>query len=284
MIRLGDVAPTLLAPLIWGTTYLATTHLLPPDVPLHGALARVLPAGLLLLAIVRTPPRGVWIARAFVLGALNFAIFMSLLFVSTYRLPGGVAATVGAFQPLIVVTSAPLILGTALRRRALAAAAVGVIGVGLLILTPAARLDPVGLAAGFGGALSMAFGTLLTRRWGANVPPLTMTAWQLAAGGALLAPVALLFESPPPPPTGAQMLGYVWLGLFGTVVAYALWFRGLRLLAATRVAPLALLSPVTATTLGWLVAGERLGALQTLGAALTLGAVWASQTGGARDP
>lgn len=208
---------------------------------------------------------------------------MSLLFVSTYRLPGGVAATVGAFQPLIVVALSPLVLGTPLRPRALAAAAVGVLGVALLILTPAARLDAIGVAAGFGAAASMAFGTMLTRKWASDVPPLTMTAWQLAAGGLLLAPIAVLFEASPPPPTATHLFGYVYLCLMATVVSYLLWFRGLRRLDATQVAPLALLSPVTATILGWTAAGERLGAAQLVGAALTLGAVWASQTGGARS-
>lgn len=279
MNRIGEVVVTMLGPVIWGTTYIVTTHLLPPGAPLHGALARILPAGLLLLLIVRTLPKGVWIGRAFVLGALNFAFFMAMLFVSTQRLPGGVAATVGAFQPLLVVILAPLILRTPLRPRALAAAAAGVVGVGLLILTPAARLDAVGVAAGFAGALSMAFGTVLTRLWSASVPPLTMTAWQLAAGGILLAPVALIFEQAPPPPTMLNLAGYLWLGLFATIFAYVVWFRGLRRLDATQVAPLALLSPVTATALGWLIAGESLGPLRLLGAALTLGAIWASQTG-----
>lgn len=279
MNRFGEAALAMLGPMIWGTTYIVTTHMLPPGAPLHGALARILPAGLLLLAIVRVLPKGVWIGRVFLLGALNFTIFMSLLFVSTLRLPGGVAATVGAFQPLIVVGLAPLVLGTPLRPRALGAAAAGVVGVGLLILTPAARLDATGLIAGFGGAASMAFGTLFTRRWSAAAPPLVMTAWQLVAGGVLLAPVAILFEAPPPPPGLINLAGYVWLGLFGTILAYVIWFRALRRLDAARVAPLALLSPVTATALGWAIAGERLSPSQMFGAALTLGAVWASQTG-----
>ena len=277
-----DVALTALAPLIWGTTYIVTTQLLPPGVPLHVSLLRALPAGLLLMAFVRVLPSGAWVWRAFLLGALNFTIFWALLFVSAYRLPGGVAATVGAFQPLIVVLLAPLVLGANLRPRALAATAAGVAGVALLILTPAARLDPLGLLAGFGGALSMAFGTLLTRRWGPSVPPLTMTAWQLTAGGLLLIPLALALEPPPPAPTAAHLAGYLWLGLLGAAITYILWFRGLRRLDPTRVAPLSLLSPVTATILGWALLGERLGALQLVGAALTLGAVWASQTGAGR--
>ena len=56
--RLHTTAITALAPMAWGTTYLVTTELLPPGRPLTAAVLRALPAGLLLLAITRTLPRG----------------------------------------------------------------------------------------------------------------------------------------------------------------------------------------------------------------------------------
>ena len=101
--RNGDVLLTAIAPAIWGSTYLVTTGLLPQGYPLTVAMLRALPAGLILLLLVRRLPTGGWWWRSFVLGALNFSIFWALLFVSAYRLPGGVAATVGAIQPLIVL-------------------------------------------------------------------------------------------------------------------------------------------------------------------------------------
>ena len=99
----SDILLTATAPVIWGSTYIITTEFLPPDIPLTIAALRALPAGLLLLLLVRQLPERDWIVRILVLGALNFAIFWALLFVSAYRLPGGVAATVGAVQALAVV-------------------------------------------------------------------------------------------------------------------------------------------------------------------------------------
>ena len=46
-----DLALTALTPAVWGSTYLVTTELLPPDRPLLAAAVRALPAGLVLLAI-----------------------------------------------------------------------------------------------------------------------------------------------------------------------------------------------------------------------------------------
>ena len=130
----GDLLLTALAPAIWGSTYLVTTQLLPQGYPVTVSLLRALPAGLLLLAWTRRLPAGRWWARAFVLGALNFTLFWIMLFVSAYRLPGGVAATLGAVQPLLVVFLARLFLGTPVRLRAVLAAVAGVIGVALLVL------------------------------------------------------------------------------------------------------------------------------------------------------
>jgi probable blue pigment (indigoidine) exporter len=113
-------------------TYIVTTELLPGFSPLTVAMLRALPAGLLLLVIVRQLPTGIWWLRAFVLGALNISIFLSMLFVAAYRLPGGVADTVAAAQPLL----APALLATPLRLRSIFAALVGIGGVALLVLTP----------------------------------------------------------------------------------------------------------------------------------------------------
>ncbi len=80
-----------------------TTEMLPAGIPLTLAVLRALPAGLLLILVLRKLPEGIWWLRVVILGVLNFSLFWWLLFIAAYRLPGGVAATVGAVQPLIVL-------------------------------------------------------------------------------------------------------------------------------------------------------------------------------------
>lgn len=277
--RARIVLVTALAPAIWGTTYLVTTELLPPDRPLLAALVRALPAGLLLVAVTRQLPRGVWWWRAFVLGALNIGVFLALLFVAAYRLPGGVAATVGAVQPLLAAGLSAGLLGERLSPRTVLAGLAGVGGVSLLVLRADARLDPVGVAAALGGALVMAVGVVLAKRWTSPAPLLATTGWQLVAGGLLLLPVALAVEGPPPAAlTGANLAGYAYLSIIGAAVAYALWFRGIRALPPTAVSFLGLLSPVVATLLGMAVLGQQLNLLQALGGLVVLGALVAAQT------
>ncbi|MGZ0153207.1 EamA family transporter [Kribbella sp. WER1] len=268
---------TAIAPMFWGTTYLVTTELLPPHRPLLAALLRALPAGLVLVAITRVLPRGSWWWRSLVLGTLNIGAFNALLFVGAYRLPGGVAATVGAIQPLLVALLSAALLRQRLSLHTVLTAIAGIFGVGLLVLRASARLDAWGVLAAVGGAVVMAFGVVLSKRWTSPAPLLATTGWQLVAGGLVLLPVTFLVEGSLPDFTLRNLAGYAYLTVFGSAVAYALWFRGLRELAPTEVTFLGLLSPVVATTLGWLVLNQHLTALQALGGLIVLAALIGAQ-------
>lgn len=277
MNRGSDLLLTALAPAIWGSTYVVTTLMLPQDYPLTVAMLRALPAGLLLLLAVRQLPRGIWWLRAFILGALNFSVFWALLFVAAYRLPGGVAATLGAIQPLVVILLARSLLGTPVRGLSVLAALGGLGGVALLVLTPKAALDPAGIAAGLTSAASMALGTVLSRRWQPPVSALTFTSWQLTAGGILLVPLALAAEPALPPLTVLNVAGIAYLGLIGAALTYVLWFRGVARLEPAVVSSLGFLSPITAVLLGWGLLGQHLSAAQIAGMAIVVASVWLSQ-------
>ncbi|TKB31863.1 MAG: PecM [Mesorhizobium sp.] len=144
------------------------------------------------------------------------------------------------------------------------------------MLTPNARLDAVGVAAGLAGAASMAFGSVLARKWQPPGSLLTFTAWQLTAGGLLLVPVALLFEPSIPIPTGANLLGLAWLGLIGAALTYVLWFRGIARLDSAVVSSLLFLSPVTAVLLGWVFLDQTLTLPQIAGVVFVIGSICGS--------
>ncbi|ATG36805.1 integral membrane protein PecM [Phaeobacter piscinae] len=274
-----DLILTGLAPVIWGSSYIVTTSLLPGQSPLLVALLRALPAGLLLMLMVRQLPPLSWVPRLLVLGALNFSIFWSLLFVAAYRLPGGVAATLGAVQPLVVVFLSALMLKTPVRMAAVLAAGLSILGVALLVLTPSAELDGIGVFAGLAGAIAMAAGVVLSRKWQPPVSLLTFTAWQLTAGGLLLFPVTLWSLPAVPQLSGANLLGLAYMSLIGGAATYVLWFRGIARLEPSVVSLLGVLSPLSAVILGWVFLGEVLTAKQAIGAGLALFSLWLGQSG-----
>ncbi|RLK07160.1 EamA family transporter [Ruegeria conchae] len=275
-----DIGITAIAPLVWGSTYYVTTEFLPAGYPVTMAALRALPAGLLLLVLAPRLPKGNWWLRIFILGALNFTLFWVFLFIAAYRLPGGVAATVGAVQPLIVVFLAAPLLGTAIRAASALAALIGILGVGLLVLGSGISLDPIGLIAGICGAASMAAGTVLTRKWQPPVSLLTFTAWQLTAGGLLLVLLAVFIEPPLPPLDARNLSGIFYLALIGAALTYILWFRGISRIEPDAVSVLGFLSPLSAVLIGWALLGQALTQMQITGAALVFAAIWLGQRAG----
>ncbi|NKX89357.1 EamA family transporter [Nocardia coubleae] len=266
------LALTALTPIAWGSTYAVTTEFLPPDRPLFTALMRALPVGLVLLAITRTLPRGIWIGRAAVLGTLNMGVFFPLLFLAAYRLPGGVAGVLAAIAPMFALGFAAVLLAETPTRRKVLAGLIGVFGVGLVVLRGTVELDTVGILAGLAAAASLGAGTVLAKKWGhpTGVGPLTVTGWQLTAAGLLITPLALFVEGAPPALDAEAVGGYLYLGIIGTALAYWLWFRGIARVSATSVSFLGLLSPVTAAVIGWLALSQALAPLQVLGLVIAL--------------
>ncbi|UUZ65789.1 DMT family transporter [Polaromonas sp. P1-6] len=283
----ADAFLTALAPTIWGSTYIVTTELLPPGLPFTAALLRCLPftaallrclpAGILLtLFIRRLPERREW-GRLAVLSALNIGFFQALLFVAAYRLPGGLAAVVGAIQPLLVMGLAWALDRRQPARLAVGASVLGIIGMAALLLSPGAAWDSIGIAAALAGAACMAAGTYLARRWRPDVPVLAFTGWQLLAGGLMLAPVAWAVDPPLPTLSTTQVLGYAYLSIVGALLAYALWFRGIARLSPVAVSSLGLLSPLTAVVLGWALLGQTMTGLSLVGLVTVFGSILAVQ-------
>jgi DME family drug/metabolite transporter len=179
--------------------------------------------------------------------------------------------------PLLIALLAVLFLGerlTPLVRRSLGMA---VAGTALLVVGPrglgeVAGHFGLGALLALGAGVSYAVYAVAAKGLLARVTPLAVSAITFALAAAILAP-ALLVE---PAPTRAMAAGWpllLYLGLGPTAMAYALFTAGLRRVPATVAGIVSLLEPLTATTLGLLVFGERLGAIGTAGALLLLAAL-----------
>ncbi|MDI3454939.1 EamA family transporter [Acinetobacter sp. V89_4] len=277
-----DILLTALAPIIWGSTYIVTSELLPSDRPFTSALIRVLPAGLLLLLFTRRmPAKNDW-WRLLILGTLNIGLFQAFLFVAAYRLPGGLAAVLGAIQPLLVMVLAWVIDGRSPLRATLWSAVIGMFGMAILLLSPNTVFEPIGILAALLGAICMACGVWLTSRWKLDMPLLALTGWQLVIGGLILLPIAWMVDAPLPTLKPVQYISYAYLSLAGALVAYVLWFRGITRLPSVAVASLGLLSPLTAVVLGWALLSQSISGTALLGLVIVLISVFVVQWTSAR--
>src|SRR3954468_23586355 len=177
---------TAVAPIAWGANYVVTRQLLPVDAPLWGSAIRALPAGLVLLAVARVLPRGVWWWRSTVLGTLNIGAFFLLVYLAAQLLPSSVAASVMALAPLAMAGFGWLLLGERMSPRVVVGAVAGIIGVLLVVGGATGGIDPAGVAASLSALVLSCAGAVLGKRWSDGTPLIAMTAWQLVLGGLVL--------------------------------------------------------------------------------------------------
>ena len=179
--------------------------------------------------------------------------------------------------PLMIAALAPWALGERLAPRVRVALALGVVGTALLVAAPRGALDltarlVAGALLALTAGLAYALYVILAKATLARMAPLPLTALTFAAGAVLLTPAVLWTEAP----LRQLSLGWPWLLYLGGVAtagAYAIYTLGLRLVPASVAGIVTLTEPLTATLLGVLLFGERLGVTGFLGAALLVSAL-----------
>ncbi|HEX9478696.1 MAG TPA: EamA family transporter [Methylomirabilota bacterium] len=176
--------------------------------------------------------------------------------------------------PLLIAVLAAALLGERLTSLVRLSLGMAVAGTALLVVGPRG-LDQVtghfGLGAllALGAGVSYAVYAVAAKGLLARVTPLAVAAITFALAAVFLAP-ALLGEEALLHTLSAGWPLFLYLGVGPTAVAYALFTAGLTRVPATAAGIVSLLEPLTATTLGLVVFGERLGAVGTAGALLLL--------------
>jgi DME family drug/metabolite transporter len=176
----------------------------------------------------------------------------------------------------VLVTVGTGLAGQRPSRRALLALALALLGLLLLVGLPAAEPTAtvdrrLGVLLALGSATGYAALAVLGRWLAPRLGPREVNLVSFSAGTLVLLPFAL---------GSGSGLGEVWavaplvyLGLVPTVLAYGLFFSGVRTVAPGVASTLTLVEPLTATLLAALLLGERLSGGGIAGAALLLGAV-----------
>ncbi len=176
--------------------------------------------------------------------------------------------------PLLIAVLAAALLGERLTSLVRLSLGMAVAGTALLVVGPRG-LDQVtghfGLGAllALGAGVSYAVYAVAAKGLLARVTPLAVAAITFALAAVFLAP-ALLGEEALLHTLSSGWPLFLYLGVGPTAVAYALFTAGLTRVPATAAGIVSLLEPLTATTLGLVVFGERLGAVGTAGALLLL--------------
>lgn len=273
-----------LAAISWGTTGSVTTVLVDragAEPLLIGAVRMTVAAALLLVAAPLLTGR-LTIARADLGRCLAMGACMTLFQAAYFT---AVTMTGIAVTALIAICSAPLViaalaasvLGERLTARVLIALGLGVGGTALLVAGPAGGPSPsagfvLGALLALTAGLAYALYVIIAKSALVRSAPLPLTALTFTAA-ALLSLPALAWSHAPFDKIARGWPWFLHLGAVATAGAYALYTTGLGRVPASVAGIVTLLEPLTATLLGVLVFGERLGPAAAVGALLRLGAL-----------
>lgn len=220
--------------------------------------------------------RGQWLRLAGI-GAINSAVPFLLFAWAALRAPAAIGAITNATTVLFAALAGLVLFGERIGVRRSIALVVGFGGVVVLVGAPDG--GPGVAAAALAGTVAAALygvSANLIRRYLVGLPASAIAAATLGTAALLFLPFSLLDW--PGRPIGAAAWGSaVLLGVLCTGVAYAVYFRLIQRVGASRAVTVTYLVPLFAMVWAWLLLGERPTAAMLAAAALILGSVAASQ-------
>ncbi|MBW4612715.1 MAG: DMT family transporter [Desmonostoc vinosum HA7617-LM4] len=296
--RLPFAPLLLIAPFfLWGTAMVAMKGVIPHTTPLFMAGVRLIPAGVLILIAAvfmgKPQPRG-WGAWLWIVlfALVDGTLFQGFLAEGLVRTSAGLGSVMIDSQPLAVALLSLWLFQERIGLWGWLGLGLGVTGISLIglpdewifhILDSGANITLGNWQQLFSSgewlmllaALSMAVGTVLIRFVCRYADPITATGWHMIIGGLPLWGISSVVES-----QQWQNLGvYDWTALayatvFGSAIAYGLFFYFASSGSLTSLSSLTFLTPVFALLFGNLLLSEVLSHIQWVGVCLTLVSIY----------
>ncbi|MBE9207227.1 EamA family transporter [Nostoc sp. LEGE 06077] len=292
--RLPFAPLLLIAPFfLWGTAMVAMKGVIPHTTPLFLAGVRLLPAGVLILVVAalmgRPQPQG-WKAWLWItlFALIDGTLFQGFLAEGLVRTSAGLGSVMIDSQPLAVALLSLWLFQEHIGFWGWLGLGLGVTGISLIGLPDELIFHWLGTQGNITmgnwqdlfasgewlmllAALSMAIGTVLIRFVTRYADPVSATGWHMIIGGLPLWGVSALRESQQWQnivPSDWVALGYATV--FGSAIAYGLFFYFASSGSLTSLSSLTFLTPVFALLFGNIFLSEILSPLQWMGVCLTL--------------
>jgi drug/metabolite transporter (DMT)-like permease len=279
---LVSVALFALLCLIWGSTWLVIKIGYGGLGPFNIAALRFVLAGALMAALVpvlrASWPRGreQW-SVVLVVGTLLFALDYGLIYWAEQWLESGLTAVLFAVMPILTAIAAHVYLpAERITPRRMGGALVAFLGV-VALFGDSLRFDPELLrpmAAIVASAGFAAVASVFAKRHGGALHPAALNAPAMMIGALLLGAISLATgDGLALPRDRTGWWAVVYLAVLGSVVTFLIYFRLLKTWKATTMSYIAIITPVIALALGWLVRDERLTVWSLAGGLLVLAGV-----------
>lgn len=213
-------------------------------------------------------------------GLIGVGAVQLLYFAAVSRIPIGIAMLLEFTSPILVALWVRFVRRTVLPARMWAGTVVALVGLAMVAqVWDGLRLDVIGMLAAVGAALCAAGYFLLGEHAVATIEPLGLVTWGMVIGAlstfVIAPPWSLPGEILVRDADFGSLVVPVWTllvacAVLSTAMAYLLSISAMRFLPANVVSVLALVEPIVATSLAWLVLGQELAPVQVLGAVVLL--------------
>ena len=265
----------ILLSVLWGGAYFFAGVAVRELPPLTVVLARVFLAAVALLPLFwylgHSLPKSFSGWLPFLgMGLLNNVIPFGFIFAGQTQITVGLSSIINAMTPLFTVVVMASFQQERLTAYRIIGVLLGIAGVAVLrgIDGPIDGNQTLGIALCMAGALSYGFAALWGRKFLVGVPPVKSATCQLMCSTLIMAVVASLVDRPwtLAAPSQETVLSLVALAVFGTALAYIVFFKILVRAGASNVMLVTLLIPVTALILGNVFLGEPIQSKEIIGA------------------
>lgn len=267
--------------LIWGSTWGAIRLLVLDVPPFRAAAVRFLLAAVILLGIAVTrygKPRlsGKQLRALIVLGIAMMGLPYGLIFWAEYRINSSLTAVLFSSCPLFVALFTPWMSQARVPRRAVFAMVVAMGGIATLFY---AQLSTslyflLGGAAVIAAVISSSWASVFAKRELVGVNPLLGTAIQFCVSAVVLFAASLVVERGQPSDWHLKsILALLFLTIFGSVIAFSVYYWLLGKMHAYQLSTINLLVPVIAMVEGALLLREHVPILMIAAAVLVFASV-----------
>ncbi|MEO8507432.1 MAG: DMT family transporter [Betaproteobacteria bacterium] len=281
----GIYAALVVMAVCWGGAFIGGRIAVAEMTPLAAALWRYVIATIALLAVAFALERGLprlaarqWLAVA-LLGATGVVMFNLFFMYGLARVPASRGSLIMALNPAITLLGAVLFLHERLTRNKVFGIVVALAGVAIVL----SHGNPADLVRGsvgvgevvlFGCPIAWAAYTLIGKRMLTGISAIAVTTYAALTGTAMLAVLAAFSGDLLPPVASLRAwMAIAFVGLFGTALAFVLFYEGVRTIGPARTSVFINLVPVAAIVFGVLLLGEPLDASMLVGGALVIAGV-----------
>lgn len=268
---------------IWGLSFPLTRLASPAFGPLPLVGVRIFVAVMVLLPLVLAKERAALrqnLGPLFFLGLINSAIPFALFAYAVLHITSGFTALLNATTPMFGAVLGALVFNEKITRSRMLGVILGFIGVGTLVWDAVGTRSAhagYGIAAALGAACLYAIGATYTKRRLGSLESTTLAAGTLTGAAIVSLPFAI-WQWPSVSPSVIEWLCVIFLGLFGTAIAYAMYFHLIKSVGAARATTVTFIVPLFGVFWGAIILHEHITwtllvscALVAVGTALAVG-------------